>query len=275
MDRRRSDVGESVTRRVPGPNGELAVEERGGGGLPVLFVHGNGGSSKLWHRQLEYLSPSRRALAVDLHGFGDSQCTTAASYTVESFAADLEAVTWALEIERLVLVGHSLGGAVVARFAVAHRERVAAVLYVDSVGDTRMPESRASSFAADLRLRGEPDRALEWFQGLLAGARTRTRELVLAELAGASREALAGAFLALTRVDPSRWIAGFGGPALHIFVSKFNRGAASLCELLPSLSAVAMEDVSHWPMIDRPEAFNRHLGLFLDGVDCASDTRTG
>jgi pimeloyl-ACP methyl ester carboxylesterase len=259
-----------MTRHISGPNGELKVEDRGRGGTPVLFVHGNGGSSKLWHAQFEHLAHTRRALAVDLHGFGGSKATTAAPYSVESFAADLEAVTSTLEIQRLVVVGHSLGGAVIARFAVAHRERVSGALYVDSVGDTRMPAREAASLAADLGARGEPDRADEWFQGLLIGARARTRELVLAELSRTSQEALAGAFLALTRVDASRWIAGFDGPALHVVVPRFNRGPTGLSELLPSLPSIPMEGVSHWPMIDEPQAFNRHLDLFLERVDSAS-----
>jgi pimeloyl-ACP methyl ester carboxylesterase len=274
MSCRQCSVGDSATRRIPGPNGELEVEDHGDGGTPVLFVHGNGGSSRLWRSQLEHLAHSRRALAVDLHGFGLSEGMTTAPYSVESFATDLEAVTRSLQFERLVVVGHSLGGAVVARFAVSHRELVAGALYVDSVGDTRMPASKATSFAVDLKAGGEPDRANEWFQGLLIGARARTRELVLAELARASREAVVQAFLALTRVDPSRWIAGFGGPALHVFVPRFNRGPSSLSELLPSLPSVRMEGVSHWPMIDEPQAFNRHLDLFLEGVESASAAET-
>lgn len=256
-----------VIRRIPGPNGELVVEDRGNGGTPVLFVHGNGGSSKLWQAQLDHLAPVRRALAVDLHGFGGSERAATVPYTMASFAGDLEAVIRALEIERAVVVGHSLGGAVVARFGVAHRARVAGVLYVDCVGDTRMPAREAVSFAAGLRTRGGQDPAREWFQRLLGGAPAHTRELVFAELARASREALAGAFLALTRVDPSRWIEGVGGPALHVCVPRFNSGPTSLCELAPWLPSIPMTGVSHWPMMDEPRTFNRHLDLFLERLN--------
>jgi pimeloyl-ACP methyl ester carboxylesterase len=252
-----------VVRRISGPNGELRVDDRGNCGTPVLLVHGNGGSSRVWRSQLAHVAQSRRVLALDLHGFGRSE-RTSTTYSVESFVADIEAVTSALEIERLVLVGHSLGGAVIARYAVTKAERVAGVLYVDSVGDTRMPESDAASFAAGLLSRGEPDRAREWFEGLLAGARGSTRSLVLAEMDRASRQAVAEAFVALARVDPSRWVAGFGGPALHVFVPRFNRGPTALPELLPSLESVSMTGVSHWPMIDKPREFNRHLDRFLD-----------
>jgi pimeloyl-ACP methyl ester carboxylesterase len=259
-----------TTTYIVGPNGDLFVEERGVGGTPVLFVHGNGGSSKVWHAQLEHLERSRRALAVDLHGFGHSDVPGVAAYSVESFAADLEAVTTASGIDRLVLVGHSLGGAVVARFAVAHRQWVAGVVYVDCVGDTRMPARVAASMGEELRSRAEPDHAIEWFRRLLADARDDTRTLVLDQLADASREAVVGAFLALTRVDPSRWVAEFSGPALHVFVPRFNHGATSLGELVPTVPSISMTGVSHWPMIDKPEVFNHHLDQFLKRVDSAA-----
>lgn len=256
-----------ASRRIAGPNGDLVVDDRGADGTPVLFVHGNGGSSKLWRAQLGHLARTRRALAVDLHGFGRSHATAIAPYSLDSFAADLDAVIRGLEIGRLILVGHSLGGAVAARFAVAHDECVSGAVYVDCVGDTRMPAVVAASMGAELRSRSDPDRATAWFEGLLVDARDETRELVLAELARASRDAVAGSFLALTRVDPSRWVAGFRGPALHLFVPMFNRGPTSLVELLPSLPSIAMTGVSHWPMIDSPGVFNRHLDSFLQRVD--------
>lgn len=259
----------NVTRRIPGPCGELAVEDRGRGGTPVLFVHGNGGSSKLWRSQLEHLAPARRALAVDLHGFGLSARTAQAPYSLASFVGDLEAVTRTLGIERVVAVGHSLGSAVIARYGIENRDRVAGVIYVDSVGDTRMPAIEAAAFAAGLRppSREGPDSAREWFQKLLGGALERTRELVLSELAVASREAVAGAFLALSGVDPSRWIADLDVPALHVFVPEFNSGPRSLRALLPWLPSVPMADVSHWPMVDDPQGFNRHLDRFLATVN--------
>lgn len=255
--------------RIPGPNGELNIEDRGDGGTPVLFVHGNGGSSKLWHAQLDHLSRGRRALAVDLHGFGQSIIKEGATFSVGSFTVDLEVVVRTLALERVVMVGHSLGGAVVARFGRDHGARVAGVLYVDSVGDTRMPADEASRFAADLRAGGDPDRLQEWFRRLLVGAHPRTRDLVLAELARASRDAVVEAFLGLTRVDPSRWIADFGGPALHVYVPSFNRGRSCLRALLPWLPAIPMTAVSHWPMIDEPKVFNDHLDRFLELVDRA------
>ena len=257
-----------TTRRIAGPNGQLCVDDRGAGGTPVLFVHGNGGSSALWGAQLDHLERSRRALAVDLHGFGRSGSAVDA-YGVESFAADLEAVVAAMEIDRLVLVGHSLGGAVVARLAVTRRELAAGVLLVDCVGDTRISPGVAGEMWRRLGAPDGADHAVEWFERLLADARDDTRRVVLAELAVARRRAVAGTFLALTRVDPSRWVAELDGPALHVFVPRFNHGPRALGTLVPGLPSIAMNGVSHWPMIDMPEVFDRHVDLFLARVDSA------
>ena len=57
---------------VAGPRGALRVDDGGSGGLPVVFVHGNGGNLTQWKAQLEHLRTSRRAVALDLHGMGES-----------------------------------------------------------------------------------------------------------------------------------------------------------------------------------------------------------
>jgi len=84
---------------------------------PVIFVHGAGGNSLLWRRTLHYLSGQSLALAVDLpgHPVGDITCKTVSGYAeaVFEFIADRE-------IERPVVCGHSVGGAVVLSLALAH-----------------------------------------------------------------------------------------------------------------------------------------------------------
>jgi len=110
----------------------------GDGGAPLVLCHGFGLSAFAWDRMAVSLS-GRRVAAVDFRGHGDSDWDPTARYDRGAIAEDVRATLDALGIERCVLVGHSFGGDIVARLALAHPSRVAALVLID-VG----PEIRPS-----------------------------------------------------------------------------------------------------------------------------------
>ncbi|MGP2439386.1 alpha/beta fold hydrolase [Streptomyces sp. JW3] len=88
-----------------GPEGSSAAP-------PLLFVHGNSASRKVFHAQLADDFAGRRLLAADLLGHGESDDATdpGAAYTQRGYAATLAEFLAALGIDRAVVVGWSLGG---------------------------------------------------------------------------------------------------------------------------------------------------------------------
>lgn len=101
-----------------------AGDERG---QPVIFVHGTPGEAMGWIDYLATVPKGMRYIAIDRPGFGKSGPHDA----VTSLAAQADAVAQlaaALKLEPAILVGHSLGGPVVARFAIDHPRRTAALI---------------------------------------------------------------------------------------------------------------------------------------------------
>jgi pimeloyl-ACP methyl ester carboxylesterase len=94
-----------------------------GRGPVTLLVHGLGGFAESWHRTLAALEPYSRVIALDLPGFGQSTKPNC-HYTVGFFAKVVQELLDVLEVERVRLVGHSLGGAVALAFALARPDRV-------------------------------------------------------------------------------------------------------------------------------------------------------
>jgi pimeloyl-ACP methyl ester carboxylesterase len=94
-----------------------------GQGPVTLLIHGLGGFAESWRRTLAALAPCSHAIALDLPGFGQSSKPNR-PYTLGFFGQVLEELLEALGVERIRLVGHSLGGAVALAFALAHPERV-------------------------------------------------------------------------------------------------------------------------------------------------------
>jgi pimeloyl-ACP methyl ester carboxylesterase len=105
----------------------------GGNGPPVILLHEQGEFAARWLRVIPELVKTRRVIAPDLPGHGSSRITAG------RLNADL-VLAWLGElIERTcpsppVLVGHMLGGAIAARFAVAHSDRLSQLVLVDSFG---------------------------------------------------------------------------------------------------------------------------------------------
>ena len=112
----------------------LEYFEQGHGLHTMVLVHGYASSAAIWRYTLENLSPDRfRVIVLNNRGAGESDRTpNEADYTVETFAGDLLNVVDTLRLDGFTLVGHSMGGATVAQFALDHQERVKALVLLNS-----------------------------------------------------------------------------------------------------------------------------------------------
>ncbi len=103
-----------------------------GGDYPALLVHGLSSGWQTWLPPLPYLYPALAPVALDLRGHGDSD-KPESEYSLAHYAADVWTAMTKLRFKRPpVLIGHSLGGAVVRRVAADHAEFLAAVVIEDS-----------------------------------------------------------------------------------------------------------------------------------------------
>jgi pimeloyl-ACP methyl ester carboxylesterase len=119
-------------RRVRGAHDvTLNLLEWSAEGVPLLLLHGFGNEAHIWDDFAPGVAPYYRTLALDHRGHGDSDWDPERRYEHESMVADVERATAELGIDRLVLVGHSLGGRIATLFAGRHPERIAGLVIVD------------------------------------------------------------------------------------------------------------------------------------------------
>ncbi len=102
-------------------------EKDGAGIFPVLFVHGGGGNAGVWERVMDGLS-GFHSIAVDLPGHGESRGEGKRS--VQEYSEFINDFSNVLRLEKFVLGGHSLGGAVVLEYAIRNPEKLRAILLV-------------------------------------------------------------------------------------------------------------------------------------------------
>ncbi|MBS0223343.1 MAG: alpha/beta hydrolase [Proteobacteria bacterium] len=115
-------------------DGERLFYRDVGTGRPVVFIHGWTLSSEIWRGQLDWLAgQGLRAVAYDRRGHGRSSrpAAGAAGYDYDSLASDLAALLDSLDLEDVVLVGHSMGAGEVVRYLARHGDdRISRVMLV-------------------------------------------------------------------------------------------------------------------------------------------------
>ncbi len=260
---------ESSNLWVAGPSGNLHVRDGGNShseSLPVLFIHSLAGNGGQWALQLDHLRRSRRAVALDLRGHGDSDPAEDGDYSVAALADDVTAVADQLDLRRFVLAGHSLGASVAIEYAGRHPERVSGLLLVDPSGDqSRLPAEEMEPFLSALRR--DPLGELEsYYRQLVVGGDRDAASWVLEDLRLTHEGAVVPAVEGSVRFEPLAALARYAGPRLSL-ISDLNRLPTSLHRLLPDLPVHLLPGTGHWLMMDRPADFNRLLDGFLDLVE--------
>ena len=118
--------------------GRAHVREDGDpNGIPVVLVHGSMGSLQMWEGWARELGDKARVISVDLPGHGLTGPWARDEYTIEAYADFLEVLVDSLNLDRFVLVGHSMGGAVAWTFAATRPDRVSQLVLVDAAGYPR------------------------------------------------------------------------------------------------------------------------------------------
>ena len=285
---------EPVSRRVPGSDGlSIHVLEWSSDGVPLLLLHVFGNEAHVWDDFAPLAAPYYRVLAMDHRGHGDSDPDPEHRYGYDALVRDVEAVTAHLGIERLVLVGHSMGGRTAIRFAGAHPERMAGLVIVDAGPDLdwrgvlkiRDDAARAPDSFATLReyesgvARALPMARPEIISRLARhGTRRRTDGRFESKLDPFFREGLKRATSADAVSEETRsetddlWTALRRIPCPTLVV----RGAASdvlspdcadrmVDEALPEGTLAVVPQSAHAVMIENPEGFAEAVCPFVLG----------
>lgn len=98
---------------------------------PLVLLHGLRGFSGTWRGLAQALSRDWRLIAIDQRGRGESDWDPAANYYTDAYLADLESLVAELNIDRFVLLGHSMGGTTSYVYAATHPDRLEALVVED------------------------------------------------------------------------------------------------------------------------------------------------
>jgi pimeloyl-ACP methyl ester carboxylesterase len=242
----------------------IVYDMRGSGDVTLVFVHCWACDRGYWREQLDAFAPGYQVVSLDLAGHGASG-KGRASWSLDGLAGDVAAVVDDLGLQRVVLVGHSMGGPVALLAAARIGERAEAVVCADALHDV---SSEMNSAMVDQMLR--------MFQADYAGAMTTMVGMMFppggdTALAGwVARNATvtdSAVTLGLIRdypnLDLPAALAAAGAPVRCINAApRPPWGPVTTVEANRAhgdFDAVLMDSVGHFLMLERPAEFNAKL----------------
>jgi pimeloyl-ACP methyl ester carboxylesterase len=257
---------QSEERRLAVTDGWLLGRSLGlGPALPVIFMHGVGGSHHLFDPQMAEFRSGRRVIAFDQRGCGGSADAAGGNYDLDTRVRDLSNVLDAVRLERVVLVGHGTGAQVVARYAERNPERVLGLLLINPVSG-----NAEAGRIADLPEAKFRPAVQAWLATLLEGAKPETRDAVLASVQTARVPAMRSMLADAAGNDLSGSLAAYPGPVLIL---------AAPDEPIPGplrsgIEVKRLSGGSHWSPLDAAEEVNSELREFLGPLDAGRPRRT-
>jgi 3-oxoadipate enol-lactonase len=255
-------------------NGVGLHYESQGDGPAVVFVHGLGGTSNVWHAQKATLSRSFRVITYDLSGSGRSD-RAARSVSLEGWADELAGLMDHAGVAEAVIVGHSLGTVVAQKFAAKYPPRAKAVVLAGALvelgpagkeGFTKRAETvekEGMIGVADTVMTGALSPGTREGNPALAGM---VREMLLSNepacYAAACRALIAGSAKedqAKVRC-PTLLVVGDQDPVTPLALQR------QIASAIPNSRIRVVPNTAHLTMLETPGAFNAILLEFLATV---------
>jgi len=241
----------------------------GKGNRAIVFVHGWASNLNFWREQMPLLADKARLIVIDLPGHGQSD-KPQANYTMDFFADAVLEVLRAEKIEKAIFIGHSMGGAVLARICHRAPEKIAGLISVDGLlcrppGTPEQARAMVSPFATPHYLEHAKGFISTFFP--VPGSEN-LRDRVMAEMLATPQHVMLGAMLGMFGEDQPDWILQkVNAPVAAINARSpwwNDRYEQYVRSLTPQSDYVMMDNVGHFLMMEKPAEFNAALSSVLN-----------
>lgn len=242
------------------------LEAGGGNATPIIFLHGVGSDKSVWRPQLDHFGESRRAVAFDYPGYGESELVEGA--TRDDYAHAMLAAMDELGIGRAHVCGLSLGGVVAIAMHAAAPRRCASLIIADSFavhpeGQAIYDRSVAASRSMTMRELAEARMGLLLGSAASAELRADVTETMAAIDPAAYRLGAAAVWLA----DQRDRVSTIDVPTLILVGEEDGITPPALSEELHRIVSgselVRVSAAGHLANAERPQAFNSAIESFL------------
>ena len=242
----------------------ISCEIYGAGEPTLVFVHGWSCDARYWRAQLPYFSKNHRVVTLDLAGHGHSGMIRS-QYTMRAFGEDVQAVTEAIGTNRVILLGHSMGGSVIAEAARLMPNRVIGIIGIDTLENIEYPMTRdelkkmmtplekdfrtgSRQFIEEMISPNTDQQLRKWILSDISAAPpavalSAMNEMMSQYITGEAAKIFDEIRIPVITVNGDLWPINYEANRRHMF----------------SFDAIFLKGADHFLMMDRPEEFNLAL----------------
>jgi pimeloyl-ACP methyl ester carboxylesterase len=237
---------------------------KGKPGIPILFIHGAGNNHYFWEEQMNALALYRPVMALDLPGHDKSEGP--------AFAAIPEYAEWVSEFikecfsdRRIVLAGHSMGGAIVQQLALSKHEQISGIMLITTGAKLKVRRETLEALRQGVRDR----------EAFLANFSPKTPKTIIdvieAEREFTSVESALQDYLACDAFDLREMVPQINVPTLIVGgeddITTPPKFSQYLHDRIPGSTLVMVADAGHYVMFEQSAEFNRIVEDFMESMD--------
>ncbi|WP_413112406.1 alpha/beta fold hydrolase [Thaumasiovibrio sp. DFM-14] len=243
---------------------KIAYSVTADGETALIFIHGWSLDSRLWRNQISYFSEDYKVISMDLAGHGHSSFNRQ-EFTMLSFAHDIKAVIEKENLNSVILIGHSMGGGIIAEAAKLMPNKVIGIIGVDTSQNVAIELSQD-----DLDLMTKPFED-DFQRGMTAFVKESLPQEVEEELLYWVTADMASAppAIAINQFrhylgqyvsgEASRVYKSVNVPVVLVNARLWPTNSAENKKHIKDYSIYYIEDTGHFPMLEKPDEFNKTL----------------
>lgn len=253
----------------------IAYNKTGNGDTALVFVHGWGINKEYWNNQVKAFDNRFTVVTIDLGGHGKSG-TQRAHWAIDDFANDVMAVLDTLNLNKVILVGHSMGGDIILDIAYKIPDRIVGLVGIDNFKDVGVPLSpeqnmQVKEFMRELNVNYKetaksycrtalfpPNYADSVSVNRVLNDVANTDSIVaIKSLNGLLEFAPNEVALLKQMTKPMHLIVSDYTPMLQDSLAKYSKAGYGI---------KTIQGTGHYPMIEKPEEFNKLLNETLNEI---------
>lgn len=261
----------------------VSVNDYGGEGIPLVFVHSFPLSSRMWDKQVAYFRDKYRVITFDTRGLGEST-TDENVYSMEKLVNDFFHILNNLKIQKVNACGLSMGGYILLRAILKDSERFNSLILVNTKADKDDDEIilKRSSAVIKIQSGGREAYLQKLMPRLVPPDKPELEKLIRDIVSENTDEGICGNLLALsTRTNTTDRLKELNVPVLLLSGDDDRINTDEETEKMFSIlkdvrkhilytAFIKMSGCGHLCNLEKPDEFNKILDWFLKGIEISS-----